>query len=97
LAHVNRTSQAEIDLLEIWLFIADDSIEAADRLLAMIDEKCRLLADRPQLGRARPDLAVGLRSFPADNYILYYKPEPDGIFLARVLHGSRDQEAAFGY
>lgn len=62
----------------------------------MIDEKCRLLVVRKQLGRDRPDLAPGLRSYPAESYIIYYKPEPDGIIAVRVIHGSRDQEVALG-
>ena len=69
-------------------------MNAADRLLTMINKKCRLLADRKQLGRKRPDLDPSLHSFPAGNYIIYYKPESDGIIVARVIHGSRDQEAA---
>ena len=94
---VKRANQAEIDLVEIWLYVADDRMEAADRILETIDEKCRLLAERKLLGRDRPDLDPNLRSFPAGNYIIYYKLEPDGIIVARVLHGSRDRAAAFGH
>jgi len=92
-----RANQAEIDLVEIWLYVADDNMEAADKLLETIDEKCQLLAERKLLGRERPDLDPNLRSFPVGNYIIYYKLEPDGIIIARVLHGSRDQSAAFGH
>ena len=63
----------------------------------MIAEKCQLLAERKLLGCERPDLDANVRSFPVGNYIIYYKPEPDGIIVARVLHGSRDPVAAFGY
>jgi toxin ParE1/3/4 len=91
-----RTSQAENDLLEIWLYIAEDNIKAADKLLSTIDSKCRLLAYSPHLGRERPDLATGLYSFPVENYSLYYKKDPDGIVIVRVLHGARDQLAIFG-
>jgi len=94
---VHRANQAEIDLVEIWLYVAADTMKAADRVLAMIDEKCRLLAERKLLGRERPDLDPNLRSFPVGSYIIYYKLEPDGIIVARVLHGSRDQAAEFGH
>ncbi len=52
--------QAEADLLEIWLYIARDSPSSADLFLDSIDEKCNVLAQFPEIGRSRPELAVGL-------------------------------------
>jgi toxin ParE1/3/4 len=49
-----------------------------------------LLARMPELGRKRPDLAPDLRGFPIGNYIIFYRPVPDGIQVIRVLHGARD-------
>ena len=43
--------EAEQDLLDIWLYIAADNPDAADRLLEEIDRKCFLLAGNPLLGR----------------------------------------------
>jgi len=87
---VLRTSQAELDRVEIALRIARDNPAAADRLLETIDEKCRLLAQMPEMGRKRPDLAPDLRSLPVSNYVIFYRPVPDGIQVIRVLHGARD-------
>jgi toxin ParE1/3/4 len=36
------------------------------------------------VGRQRPELAPGLRSFPIGNYVLFYLPLPNGIDLVRV-------------
>ena len=49
----------------------------------------------PEVGRQRPDLAPNLRSLPAGNYVIFYRPIPDGIQLIRVLHGARDIPAIF--
>ena len=87
---VLRTSQAELDRVEIALCIARDNPAAADCLLETIDEKCRLLAQMPEMGRKRPDLAPDLRSLPVGHYVIFYRPAPDGIQVIRVLHGSRD-------
>ncbi len=57
MAALRRTARAEDDLVEIWLYIAADNPDAADRLLEEIDRKCLLLAANPLLGRARPDIA----------------------------------------
>src|SRR5215831_9219259 len=58
---IRRTAQAEEDLIDLWLYIAQDNPGAADRLLEEIEDKCSLLADHPQLGPARPDIAVDCR------------------------------------
>jgi toxin ParE1/3/4 len=92
---VQRTSEAELDRVEIALHIARDNPVAAGHLVETIDEKCRLLARMPELGRKRPDLAPKLRSFPVGNYVIFYRPMSDGIQLIRVLHGARDLPAIF--
>ena len=47
------------------------------------------------MGRARPELAAGLRSFPTQTpYILYHLPDDaGGIIVVRVLLHARDIEA----
>jgi len=93
LPRVRKTALAEEDLEEIWLYIATDSIVAADALLDKLVAKSFLLASNPELGRSRPEIHEGLRSVPVGNYILFYWPEHDGIELIRVLHGARDIDA----
>jgi len=95
LRHVRKTVLAEEDLDEIWFYIALDSPDAADALLDKIDTQSALLARNPKLGPARPELLDDLRSFPVSHYILFYRPEPGGIELVRVLHGARDLPAQF--
>lgn len=88
------SASAEDDLLEAWLYVAEDSSEAADRLLDRIDSEARALLMQPKMGRARDELATGLRSWPtATPYILFYFVDADGITIARVLHHARDVPA----
>ena len=86
---------ARDDLNEIWEYIAQDNLDAAERLVERIEELCELLATRPQLGRRREELAPGLRSFPEGSYFIFYQPIPDGIEVVRVLHTSRDIDSLF--
>lgn len=89
--YITKTQRAEQDLDEIWLHIALDNPDAADEVLDAIGHTCMLLAEQPKMGRARPELALELRSFPvARSYLVYYRPVADGIQIARVLHGARD-------
>lgn len=75
--------------LDIWLYVAADNPDAADRLLDEIDETLRLLASAPDLGRSRNDIAPGLRYFPIGSYLILYEKLPDGITVVRVVHGAR--------
>ena len=90
-----KTEQARRDLLEIWVYIAENSFDAADRLLETIDETCQRLADMPGMGLRRDELAPGLRSFPAGKYLIFYRPVENGIEIIRVLHGARNLENIF--
>ncbi len=85
------TSSARADLIEAWLFVAEENLNAADQMLETINEGIHLLAQQPLMGRERPELRAGLRSWPtATPYILYYVPDQGGLTLIRVLHHARD-------
>lgn len=90
MVRTTKTVQADCDLDEIWLHIAMDNIAAADSLLDKIGQVCQLTAHQTMMGRARPELAPSLRSFPVGNYVVFYVPLSDGIEVVRVLHGARD-------
>ena len=92
---VARRPLAEADILEIWDYIADDSLAAADRWVDRLDEQFRMLAAQPMMGSAREELAPGVRSFPFGRYVVFYMPLNDGIDVVRVLHGARDIDAVF--
>lgn len=92
---VSRRPLAQTDVLEIWDYIAGDSLAGADRWVDCLDEQFRLLAAQPMMGRARDELAPGVRSFPFGRYVVFYVPLDDGIDVARVLHGARDIDAVF--
>ena len=85
-----KRPQVDLDLDSIWDFIADDNPTAADRVLDRIGEVLDMLIRNPLAGRQRPELASGLRSFPAGNYIVFYLPLDDGIEVVRILSGYLD-------
>ena len=95
MARVTRRPQAEVDILEIWGYIAEDSFIDADRWVDRLDEKLSLWATQPLMGRNRDELSAGVRSGVFGRYIVFFEPLPDGIDIVRVLHGSRDIDASF--
>jgi toxin ParE1/3/4 len=89
------TADAEESRIEIWRYVAQDSPDAADRLLERIDEKCRLYATQPRMGSPRPDLGQDVRCFPVGKYVVIYRLIADGIVVLLVVHGARDIPAVF--
>ena len=89
------TPEAEADLVDIWLYIADDQPLNADRYLDKLQEKAERLASFPELGRAREELAPELKSFSVDRYNLYYQATVTQLILVRVLAADRDINLIF--
>lgn len=73
-----------------------DRPAAADRLVGRVRDRCDFLAQNPLIGRARDDLAPGICSFAVDPVIVFCRPTDHGVFVVRVLHGSRDAHRVFG-
>jgi len=75
-------------------FRQDRGPEAADTLLRALYASFQLLADQPLLGRARPEIRAGVRSFPVLSYIVLYTDFPAYVYVARVVHQRRDLRRA---
>ena len=65
------SEQATHDLEDIWLYIANDSPQAADKFLDSVLEQCLLFCSSPEMGRVREDLLPGIRSFPVKRYVIF--------------------------
>jgi toxin ParE1/3/4 len=89
LARFTRSAAAEDDLIDIWRYIARDNPTAADSVLNKIDEACGHLADYPDMGPVRPDLALELRYFVVGRYLILYRQISDCVEIVRVVHGAR--------
>ncbi|EHC10119.1 type II toxin-antitoxin system RelE/ParE family toxin [Fischerella thermalis] len=89
------SQQAEQDLEDIWIYLAQQDELAADKQIAQLLDRLPMLAQFPDMGRKRDDLLQRLRSFPVKPYIVFYTKITDGIEIVRVLHQSRDIENYF--
>ncbi|MEA5617295.1 type II toxin-antitoxin system RelE/ParE family toxin [Cronbergia sp. UHCC 0137] len=90
------TVPASRDIESIINFVADhNSLDAADKLLNKINHKCKNLAQFPSMGRKRDQLLPSLRSFPVDDYLIFYRCISEGIEILRVVSGYRDLDALF--
>ncbi len=83
------------DLDEICNYIAVQNSKAASQLFDLIRQKCKLVANFPNMGKSYSRLESNLRGFVVEDYIIFYDPTPDGINIARVVSGYRDLEDLF--
>jgi plasmid stabilization system protein ParE len=94
------TPRALDDLDDIWNFIAEDSIDAANRVESAVFEACESLARHPLLGSRRSDITpLPVRFWPVTrfpNFIVVYRPESKPLQIVAVLHGMRNIKALLG-
>ena len=92
-----RTPSADLDLDEIWYYIATVSgnIGVADGFIDSICDRFVLLARHPLLGRTREDLRSGLRSFSVADYLIIYRVHEGDVIILRVVRGNRDLSVLF--
>ena len=90
MGQVITSPEARADLLEIWEYIAADNPQAADGVLSAINHKAQMLPTHPEMGRAREELAAGIKSLAAGSYLIFYRIGGSDIEIVRVLHSSRE-------
>ena len=82
---------AYLDLEEIRDYIAEDSPDAADRVISEIFDCFTRLARFPGIGHVRPDLSSKrLRFLAVRDYLIAYAPERKPLWIIAVLHGRRN-------
>jgi len=88
---------AERDLDDIWHRIATESgsIDIANGVVDSITEAFALFARAPNAGTRRSEIEEGVRAFPVSKYIIYYRVAGPYVVISRVIHGMRDQWAAY--
>lgn len=87
---VRETLAAKKDRQDIWLYIASDSVKAADETIDAILAVSQRAGEYPQSGEAKPELGEGIRAIPVGNYSIYYRLTPDAVYVPRVLHAARN-------
>lgn len=94
---VSFSPNAERNLEEIEDYIAENSnADTAARVVDQIVDRCEELAGMPRAGKARDEIAAGVRSATSGMYVIYYRIHKEKIEILRVWHGARDNAALIG-
>ncbi len=85
------TEDAELQLLEILDYLADESESVTIRIRDAIYDAVGKLAERPGIGHTREDLTDRpVKFWNVYSYLLVYDPESRPLTIIAVLHGARD-------
>jgi len=85
------TPQADQDLIDIWEYIAQDDIDAADRWDANLREAFQMLARNPRVGHSRKDLSDHpILFWPVGAYLIIYRTLGSQVEIVAVTQGARD-------
>lgn len=88
---IEWTESAELDLGDIYAYIARDVPIYAEQLIDRIIETTFLLHEQPLLGREVPEAERDdVRELVFQNYRIIYLVMTDSLYILAVLHGSRD-------
>jgi plasmid stabilization system protein ParE len=90
---MKRLSYSELaldDLRGILDYIASDNPSAATGFVDALIERCHLVAQNPEIGVQREDVAIDLRLFTYHGYGIYYRTLDAEVRIERVLHPALD-------
>lgn len=89
---VRITRTAERDVEEIWNFIAQDSPEAAERLIGRLEEHIETSERFPERCPLIPEneiLRTHYRHLLYGNYRAVFRIEKKTVYVLRIIHGAR--------
>ena len=83
------------DVEEICDFLAQKNPKFVSQLFDTIRHKCKLVASFPNMGKDYSWIDPCLPGFIVDDYIVFYYPHEEVIYIARVIYGRRDLIVSF--
>jgi len=87
----NLTLQAQLDLQEIWRYIALDNPIAAERVEGELYAEFERLSHNPNIGHKREDITnKPVRFWSLYSYQIIYNSGQESILILRILSGYRD-------
>lgn len=93
---VLKLPQAERDLEECFVYIAEDSLGIGIKFLDAFEKSVEQLAEFPFMGKVLELKNNELREMRVwhvtgfNVYLIFYTPRPQTIEIVRVLHAARD-------
>lgn len=94
--------QALEDLMEIYVTIGLENVDAAERIYTAIEGRVDLLRGFPRMGPRRPEIAPTARMLVEGSYLVLYELHPETeegpierVEIVRVVDGRRELSGLF--
>lgn len=85
------SDKAEADLTNLYAYsITSFGLAVARDYFLGIHEIFELLGSNPMIGVATDYVRPGLQRFPHQSHVIYYRIEPSGVRITRVLHSAQN-------
>ncbi|WP_158804935.1 type II toxin-antitoxin system RelE/ParE family toxin [Acidisoma sp. L85] len=65
-------------------------IEQTETYIRQLSQHIELIAARPAIGRACPEVRPGYHRFPSGTHLLFYRVIDDVVDIVRILHERMD-------
>jgi antitoxin ParD1/3/4/toxin ParE1/3/4 len=90
------TRRAQVDVQRIWNYIAEDDLDAADKVRDALRGAMRKLADMPGMGHERREVKNRrYRFWSVYSYLIAYFPDTKPLQIVRVVHGAQNLKRLF--
>jgi len=87
------TPEAQSNLEAIADFIAEESLDAAIRVIDALEQAIQRLAEMPEIGHFREDLTERpVKFWSVFSYMIVYDPASRPLTILAILHGATDLE-----
>jgi len=84
---------AKHDLKHIYDYgISNWGARQASDYLDKLKEHFWGLTEQPKMGIEREELLPGMRSFPVDSHVVFYRLQQSQVEVVRILHGRQDPQ-----
>ena len=92
MAKFKITNNAVKELFDIWSYTVETWSESqADKYYKLIISACSIIAKKPEIGKAYPEIYKDLRGKLTSKHIIFYRIlEDQTIEITRILHERMD-------
>jgi len=89
--NIKWTEPAEMDLGDIYAYIAEEAPVQAEQVVDRITEKVSLLQEQPRMGRLAPEAGRDdIRELTVYSYRIFYLETQNCIYIIGIIHGRRN-------
>jgi toxin ParE1/3/4 len=87
------SAQAEEDFADIYLFtLTTFGYRQAEDYTGDMQDVFLTLANNPRMGRDAGELRTGLRRHEHGSHAIFYREDPEGVFIFAILHHEMSPE-----